>query len=246
VDKNEAKKILLRASPWRTAREPEEKAAAEAAALDPELAAFQARQEEFNARVHQELAEIPVPPHLRDQILARRKIIRGVQWHPARWIAAVAASAALAAGIWFMVPRPTAEDLGFTGFRSRMIGFALREYRMDIFTSDFAQVKAYLASSKVPADFSLPQNLRQKPVKGGAALTWQGKPVAMVCFDSREHTTLYMFVVDNASAGFNAVPGFERFKDMPSATWTDGGKTFLLAGKVSDAELKELLPSPSA
>ena len=46
---------------------------------------------EFNARVHQALAGIPVPPTLRDQILARRKIVAVPFWKQSQNIASIAA-----------------------------------------------------------------------------------------------------------------------------------------------------------
>src|SRR5688572_4798306 len=136
---------------------------------------------------------MPIPADLRDQILARNKVITVPSWRTPRAIAMAAALAFMATGMFFWTTAKLGgEDRTFAGFRSRMIGFALREYRMDIHTNSLPVVQKYLADQGAPAAFTLPPTLAQMPVKGGAALTWQGKPVSMVCFD-RLNTTLYMF-----------------------------------------------------
>ena len=237
----EKREALLRARNWsEKVRDPE--SSMEAAEGDPALANLQQQSEQFNARVHQALAEIPVPPALRDQILARNKVITVPYWRTPRAIAMAAALAFMATGLFFWTTAKFGgEDRTFAGFRSRMVGFALREYRMDIHTNSLPEVQKYLARQGAPAEFSLPPILAQTPVKGGAALTWQGQPVSMVCFD-KLNRTLYMFVIEHGAA-----PVDERslapFKTVATATWTAGGKTFLLAGDVPLSELDTLTKS---
>ena len=80
-----------------------------------------------------------------------------------------------------------------------MVGFALRHYRMDIVTNDAQQVRQFLKSRGAPADYALPAGLQATPVMGGASLSWQDAPVAMVCFDLTTNKILYMFVIDAAA-----------------------------------------------
>jgi hypothetical protein len=207
---------------------------------DSELLAFQHNSENFNARVHQELASIPVPPTLRDLILARRKIVRPSFWRRGRLLLATAAALALIAGGLTLVRHErTSEDLTFAGFRSRMVGFALREYRMDVLTTDLGELKRFLANGGRPAEFSLPQPLAQIPLKGGACLSWQGKPVSMVCFDSPSHETIYLFVISDPERDLmKSAPRLESVKNLPAISWNSDGQTFLIAGKVPDEFLK--------
>ena len=79
-------------------------------------------------------------------------------------------------------------------------------------------------------------------IAGRDAFTWQGRPVSMVCFD-RLNTTLYMFVIDHTSAPIQPTNEITTFKDLATATWTSGNKTFLLAGKVPNEELARLTKS---
>jgi hypothetical protein len=214
------------------------------------------RSEVFNAQAHRSLDEIPVPSDLRAKILAQAqsvqpeilqsekpqsKIITVPFWRTPRAIALAAALAFMATGITFWITAPR-EDQSFAGYRSRMIGFALREYRMDIHTNNLAEVQKFLAQNGAPAEFNLPAPLSQTPVKGGATLTWQGRPVSMVCFD-RLNTTLYMFVIDHTTAPINTAQEIATFKNLATATWTSGEKTFLLAGKVPLEELERLTKS---
>mgnify|MGYP003574968450 CR=1 FL=1 len=215
----------------------------------PSDTALQERHEqsaEFNARVHQVLAEIPVPPTLRAQICARRNIIQVPSWREPRRFWAVAAMAALlailATGL-FLWNRPPAEDTTYAAFRSQMVGFALREYSMDIHTNQLGEVRAHLAANGAPANFQLPSPLAQAPVKGCKRLSWHGNPVGMVCFGASNGETLDMFVIDSAHAVNAADFNLEIIKNLPTATWQSGGKTFLLAGNIPVTELEKLVKS---
>jgi hypothetical protein len=210
---------------------------------NPDLDQLQKASADFNARVHHALAEIPVPPELREQILARRKIIPVSGWRRHQALLRIAAAflilGTLAAVFW----RPGSEDKTFAGFRSRMVAFAIRQYSMDIHTNQLASVQGYLASRGAPAVFGLPAGLAARPVIGGASFSWQGKPVGMVCFKAVDGKTLYMFVVDSAS-----VPGSVDFQASPqkslgTVAWRSGGKTFLIAGEMPLHDLEQLVKS---
>jgi hypothetical protein len=158
-------------------------------------------------------------------------------------LAAAAAIVLLATAIVFLVPHGSgSEDVSLAGFQSRMVGFALREYRMDVFTADMKQLKDFLNAGGTPAEFQLPRTLARTPIKGGACLSWQGKPVSMVCFDSPEHSTIYMFVMADPNGEFkNAAVEKRVIKDLPSVSWSANGNTFLLAGKIPAKALQSLV-----
>lgn len=245
MSKEELKKSLLLRRPWvkETAAEKNEIAASEA--NEPEMIEFRARAESFNARVHRELVEIPVPPTLRDQILARRNIIAVPFWRrQSAWIGLAAALVLIVTGVVFYA-RPPREDNTFAGFRARMASFVLRQYRMDVLTSDLGKLEAYLAQTGSPADIPLPPTLRTVPLKGGASLKWQGHPVSMVCFDWKGKQTLFMFVLEDA--GVSGRPSrnskVELYKQLSTATWTADGKSFLLFGRIPADDLKALVTS---
>ena len=206
----------------------------------PDLVELKDRSAEFNAKAHSALSNIPVPTQLRDQILANNKIIRVPFWRTPRALALAAGFALLATGLLFFAS-VSREDQTFAGFRNRMISFALREYRMDIHTNSLPAVEQFLAAKGTPSNLKLPPNLAQAPVKGGAALTWQGKPVSMVCFDRKE-TTIYMFVVDQPIGAVNFAHQDLPDKGVATAAWTSAGKTYFLAAKLPQSELEQLVP----
>lgn len=246
----EHREALLRARNWSEKLRDEDPIPA-SLQNDPAARELHRRSEAFNAQAHRSLQQIQVPSNLRERILAQqqstqpqsaeKKIITVPFWRTPRAIALAAAFAFMATGITFWITAPR-ENQSFAGYRSRMIGFALREYRMDIHTNNLAEVQKFLAQNGAPAEFNLPSSLAQTPVKGGATLTWQGRPVSMVCFD-RLNTTLYMFVIDHTSAPIKPTQEIATFKDLSTATWTSGNKTFLLAGKVPNEELERLTKS---
>ena len=235
------KEMLLRSRPWVKASEDEERAA-KAAGNDPALSKFHQQQQEFNARVHDELVAIPVPKDLRDQILARQKVLRvpTSTWSAKPLLALAAALVLLGVGLFYW-NRPQ-EDLSVAGFRSRMVKFVLKEYSMDRLTNDMTDLKNFLSSKGRPTQFVLPPELAKVPLKGGASLSWQGKPVSMVCFDWKGKETLYMFVLNEALANA-AAPQIKPVKNLSSATWSADGKTFILAGEISEPELAGLVKS---
>lgn len=239
MDKQQ-KEALLRTRPWAPSAEDEHQLA-EAQAADPALADAREQQQRFNTRLHEQLATIPVPSGLRDQILARRKVVPVSHWGSARPVLAIAA-ALLVLGVGLFYWNRPREDTTLAGFRSRMTGFVVRQYSMDLTTNDFRALKLFLAQSGKPTDFSLPRGLANLPLKGGAAMSWQGKAVSMVCFDWDAKETLYMFVLDEPLSTSDSVRP-ETVKNLNTVTWSSNGKTFLLAGRVPETKLLELAKS---
>jgi hypothetical protein len=124
-----------------------------------------------------------------------------------------------------------------------MVRTVLREYRMDVFTSDMNQVRNYLASRNAPADYVLPLNLETVPVAGGGRLTWQDQPVSMVCFDRGAGDLLYLFVIDQAALPNppRGEPSFAPVNKLTTVTWTTGNKVYVLAGQLPESSLRNYL-----
>ena len=228
------KQAMLRQRPWSARQDAEDE---QLLANSDEEAVKMAQ---FNSRIRDELRSIPVPPALRGQILGRRKMVR-IDWRGRSALLALAAAISLVATALFFFARP-AEDRSIAGFRSRMVGFALREYRMDRFTTNAVVLREFFAQKGVPADFNLPPRLAATPLKGGASLSWQGNPVSMVCFDWQGSETLYMFVLA-VEPRSTETPQVEQVKKLSTVTWTEGGKTFVLAGRVEPEKLAAMVRS---
>jgi uncharacterized membrane protein YbaN (DUF454 family) len=233
VNSHEAKQILIA---WRPGhgdlRDPRVAEALEHARRDPALHAWLEKHAAFQRTVEKSFQQIPVPTDLRDRILSGRKLVKVGFWTWRReWLRAAAVFLLLLglAGFWFR-PRPTHS---FSTFRERTVLGVQRVYpAMDIVTNDMAQVRKFLAGRNAPADYKLPAGLSRLPVIGGGVLSWQGRGVSMVCLDSIDAGTLFLFVLNESSVN-DPPPGAPEFVpvfEMMTASWTEDGKVFVLAG----------------
>ena len=226
----EAKKILIACRPGTDdLRLAEAEGALEFVMRDPELRQWWHDHQQFQRDAKRAFGEIPVPGHLRAQILSRSKIVKLPVWRRPVALSAAAAIAVILAivAVW----RWPSSEGSFQTFRSRMVSTVLRQYRMDIETTNMAEIRQFLATNGAPADYVLPQNLNQLPATGAGMLSWQDRRVSMVCLDSRVSGVAFLFVVDKSST--RSAPEQREFapvNELNTVSWTQGGKTYVLAG----------------
>lgn len=226
----EAKNILIACRPGTDdLRSAEAGAALEFVMRDPELRRWWHQQQEFQKEAKRAFGEIPVPHDLREEILSRAKVVKLPVWRRPAVLsaAAVIALLLLIMAVW---RKPSAEN-SFQTFRSRMVQTVLRQYRMDITTTNMAQIRQFLATNNAPADYVLPQNTAKLPAMGAGLLSWQDRRVSMVCLDSGAPGVVFLFVVDEAST--RNAPHQREFAhviELNTVSWTNGGKTYVLAG----------------
>jgi hypothetical protein len=117
---------------------------------------------------------------------------------------------------------------------------------MDLETNDPKQIREVLAQKGGP-DYVLPRRLENISYTGCAVLQWQGKPVSMVCFNSgktrkTKEPDLFLFVInqgDAPRAPRTAKPLFSQLGGFSTASWTDGEKTYVLAGAEDQTSLRD-------
>jgi hypothetical protein len=230
VTREQAKQILLLYRSRRDLEEAEVKAAFELAQRDPELQQWFERHCAAQRRIKDQFSGLRVPPHLRDAIVAGRKIVRPVFWRRPAWLAAAAAIAVLGgvAALWLR-PGPFEK---FDLYRTRIVSTVWREYRMDIVTNDLVAVNNYLARSGAPTNYVVPDKLRQLTVTGGGKLKWGDEPVSMVCFDAGAEQMLFLFVVhrDALKGEPERSPNLHRVNRFQTASWSDAVNIYVLAG----------------
>lgn len=236
----DAKRILIACRPGtEDMHDPGVRAALEQVERDPDLQKWWTQQQTFQYEVRENLRRVPVPGSLRDKILARTKVVEIPWWRtPVAWSAAAAAVLLIT---FFAMRSPSAREGSFQTFRSRMVGNVLRQYAMTIETNDMAPIRQHLATNNAPSDYVLPGNLTRLPVMGAGLLSWRDRRVSMVCLDSGTQGTVFLFVVDASSV--NNPPTRREYAPVNSlntASWTEGGKAYVLAGSGGPEWLRSL------
>jgi hypothetical protein len=251
VNLDEAKTILVLYRPGTTdAGDPDVAAALALAKQDPELTRWLvehcARQEAVRAGFR----KITTPAGLKEQIISEQaaKAKTGFRRSGALVaLAVVVAALAVLAPLWFS--HRTEED-AYTNWRNQMVSTALRGYNMEMATDNPAQVRAYLAQKKAPADYVLPAPLEKTAVSGCAVEYWRGAKASMVCFRTGkplppgEQSDLWLFVIDRAAVK-NAPPAGERrfvqVNRMMTVAWTEGDKLYVLGTEGDEQTLRQYL-----
>ncbi len=224
--------LLLYRSGKDAAADPQMAAVLELARRDPELGQWFAQHCAVQAALRAKFQQIAIPADLKARLLAGNKKIlhpRFAWLQPVLW--ALAASIVLVcalAGFWL---KPTAPD-PLAQFQARMVGSALREYRMDLVTNDMRQVRQLMAKGGAPADYAVTPGLEKLSLTGGGILRWQNHPVAMVCFDRGDNQMLFLFVLSRAAFPNppSETPRLAKVNQLLTASWSSGDKTYVLAG----------------
>ena len=238
MDSRHAKEILIL---YREGIDrPDDPEFAEALALavrDLKLATWLEQQRVLQAALRASFKQIAVPEGLKEQIVSERRarLTLGIK-RKALFIAAAAAIVILLAPIVMSYFQRPGEDKKFTGFRNRMAGMVLRTYpKMDLETNDLVRIHQYLAQQG-RGDYVLPPALDKIAGTGCKLLTWQGKPVSMVCFNSGKtakpkNPDLFLFMMnqsavpDPSSAESREVVQISK---LATLSWIQNGKLYLL------------------
>jgi len=116
---------------------------------------------------------------------------------------------------------------------------------MELETSKPAEVRQFLAARNAHGNLETTSALEEQPLLGCAVLAWRSQAAAMICYGRAGQPELWLFVVDSAALPDppgEQVMAFARVNRLNTVAWNRGGKTYLLAGAVDDATLRELVP----
>jgi uncharacterized membrane protein YbaN (DUF454 family) len=254
VTPQQAKQILLTYRPWANdALDPD---MAEALALcreNPELATWLEAHIETQAALRNSFKKITPPAAFKEQIISEYNAsLRQAWWRRPAVVATLALIVIVVAISSIVMPQISSGPklTAFETFRTRMVNSAVKTYSMDVETNDVVQVRAYLAGKQAHADYVPPANLDEKTsTVGCAALSWQGKPVAMICYKTGlpladgSKSDMFLFVADKTDvpdSPRNSSPAFAKVGAMTTASWSQNGKLYLLAA-LDESELKRRL-----
>ncbi len=239
----EAKKILTLYRPETAeAAEPDFEEAIRQTRHDPELKKWFEQLCAFQTALGKKFRQIDVPEDLKQQILAKEKIIQPIVWwrNPSWFAAAAAILLLISLAAFWLKPEPPDR---FSNFRERMVRVALREYKMDLLTNDSAQIRQFLTARGAPGDYVLTSGLEQLRVIGCGPLVWRSNPVSMICFDRGDQQMVFLFVVNRAAmkGAPDMTPEFVKVNKLGTASWSQGDKTYILAGSAEPKVLQKFL-----
>ena len=239
----QAKQILLAFRPWANdALYPE---MAEALALcreNPELVQWLEAHCETQAALRNSFKKITPPVAFKEQIISEYNAsLRQTWWRRPTVMATLALIVIVVAISSIVMPhlKSGSKLTAFEAFRTRMVNSAVKTYSMDVETNDVAQIRVYLAGKQSHADYVPPANLDEKTsAVGCAALSWKGKPVAMICYKTGHpladgsKSDMFLFVADAKdvpNGPLASTPQFTKVGMLSTASWGQGGKLYLLA-----------------
>ena len=210
---------------------------------DPELARWFEQQRAFDTAVREKLRRIAPPASLVQRILTERKIVRPAVWWERPVLLAAAAAAivlAVVAGFLFRQPEPQT----FQAYRKNMARLVSGEYKMMLETKDLNAVRQFLTKNHGPSDFVLTKEMEKLPSEGCALIDWHRQHVSLVCLDRGADNDLFLFIIDRSALPdppLSAAAQFAHVGKMTTASWTLGEKTYLLASKGTEEDLKKFL-----
>ncbi len=239
MDSQQAREILRFYRPGAAdAHDPQMAEALSLARRDAELGSWFEHHCAVQAAIRDQFKGITVPKDLGEQILADYMPRQNVIWWRQPAVLAAAAVIALMIGLAIFRSHP-GEEYRFSGFHNRMTSTALRLYNMDLETNDLTVIRAFLANNGALSNYVLPSALEKTPGAGCKILTWQGKRVSMVCFNSGrplepgEKSDLFLFVIDRSSladAPPESKPLITKVNKLMTASWSLGNKVYILGG----------------
>jgi hypothetical protein len=199
--------------------------------------------------------QIAPPVGLREQIISeyvartkaasRREKVMAL----ASVAAIVLAIALLAAFYWPRNPsaRPIPNTLA--NYQDQMMSIAQVDYYMTAMTN-LTQVQSWLAQNQAPSDYALPANLKKVAVTGCTVQMWRDAKASMICFRAGKTLPpgqagdLWLFVIDQTAVNgipAAASPQFSNVDGLVTATWTQGGKLYLLGTRGDEQTIQKYL-----
>ncbi len=246
MKREEAKHILsvYRAS-GEDASDPLFRDALNLASQDPELARWFAEDQAWDLQISKKLGDLPAPRHLRDRLLASRKIIRPASWWLRPIALAAAAAVVLTTGTTFWLVKRSGSPSDFADFSRVMVKASLdMSQHIDVMGLSAAELHTWIADRGGTADFVLPPGMAGHSAVGCKILDWRGHKVTLLCFKPTDGKHFDIFVVQEMNLQkdvSSAAPQFGSIDGQTTAAWCREGKIYFLAGSVPKSDFQKLL-----
>lgn len=213
---------------------------------DPELGAWFTEQRRFDQSIHSALQAEAPPSGLRESLLLNRKIVRMTEpaprnrfWAKTTFWLALAASIVLLLGIGLMLRPDTATPMSGEEFVQKVLDLKTSgQISLGKMSSDPEELRQWLAQRRSPSEFELPDSLENLGAMGCQTFTINGHKVSLLCFMLDQNRIVHFFVIDshNLEGAPGSQPRFQQVDNIAIATWSEGGRTYVLTGKDVDQE----------
>ena len=241
MDKLKARLVL---QSFRADRAPDDFAdALEELKGDSDLAAWFAEDQAQDQIIRRKLSEVPVPPALREQILAGpapRKF--RLSFRPL----ALAAAFVLLAGLALLLLKPAGEELTLADVELRLVETLYRPLTFDFASTDLAALQSWVEANAQVGTVHVPEALASLPGVGCKTLSIAGKSAAVICFRISDNDAVHLFVLpaDTVANGPLNEPHFAAVGSFHTASWVEGNQLYVLAGRLDTESLRAFVPRP--
>jgi hypothetical protein len=246
MNRDEAKYILRSYDlNGRDAGDPQFQEALEMLKRDPELGDWFTQEQSMDKKLSERFRVFPVPPDLKDRLLAARKIVPHRNWWQRLSLLSAAAASLALLGVLAVLPGRAPGKKQFAEYRSYIVETAAKLDHLDIRTSDLAQIREWLGVHRAPEDFAIPGKLNGRSSVGCRVFAWNGQKISLICFELENKKVAHLFVMDssvltNLPAG--GIPHFQTAGDgIATASWSDAQRIYILALEQGEQDLKRLL-----
>jgi hypothetical protein len=196
VNRDEVRKILSVYRPGEELFDPLLAAARKEAENDPELAAWFAREQNFDNPFARAIASGPLPAGLKIRVTPAKadRITRTSPW---RRRLLVAAAAVVILGVFLSSWRgPFVPNTSLADYREEMMSFVKLDPPLQLESGNLAAINDWLVRERAPSGIKLPPGLAALDPLGCRVLTFRGEKVTLLCFcrgTGKPHA--YLFVV---------------------------------------------------
>ena len=226
------------------AEDPQFHDALETLKKDPELASWFEQEQAIDASLSRKVTSFPVPPGLKGQLLAARKVVPlRAWWQRPVWITVAAACVTLIATIaLFLIRSPGQRQ--FAEFQSYVTDTAAGLDHLDISTSNLAQIRQWLGEHRAPENFVVPGGLNGRSPVGCRVFAWNGQKVSLVCFNLEDKKVAHLFIIDRSALTDPPVGRGPQFQSTPdgiaTVSWSDDRRVYIVALQRGEEDLKRL------
>lgn len=217
--------------------------ALDTAASNPKIAEWMVKQQEATDAIHAKLNEVPVPPGLKDRILAGEAVSRSRRGWSRRSIPAMAAALAVLLGISVLqfLPRSAAGERSFAGLRADMSEFLSGYFRLEMQSKHLERLQAHLADKHEFTNYTVPGALARNTSVGCRTIEWHDGEVALICF-SVEGELVHLMILPKEHL---PVPptglGPVQEGEWATTSWQDDENVYLVATRGAPEFLQDVM-----